>query len=296
MICCECGLVVGDRCVDVGSEWRTFSNDKDSKDMSRVGAAEDPTVEGEMEGTTIGRATGSAGFGENGLPIYRNRQSESAADKAKRKANREIKEMAERLSADQSIISAAQHIFHTVHKDKLIKGRSNNAIIAACMFIACRQQSVPRTFKEISAVANTTTTIKDIGRCYKIIRKTLVSSQAASTGISSSSSSDLIDRFCSKLILPKEVKKLAFYIVNKVNDMPSLTGKNPNSLAAAAIFLACEQTGNSNLRTAEEIGRVCGAAENTIKQTIKLMTPSLDKLLPPDFKNSSTVASSSSKN
>ncbi|CAF0776442.1 unnamed protein product [Brachionus calyciflorus] len=286
MICSECGLVVGDRCVDVGSEWRTFANDKESTDMTRVGAAEDPTMEGQDLSTTIGRATGSAGFGENGLPIYRNRNIETAAEKAKRKANREIKEMAERLSADQSIINAAQHIFHTVHKDKLIKGRSNNAIIAACMFIACRQQSVPRTFKEISAVANTTTTIKDIGRCYKIIRKALVSSQTPSSGLSSSSSSDLIERFCSKLNLPKEVKKLAFYIVNRVNDMPSLTGKNPNSLAASAIFLACDQTGNGNLRTAEEIGRVCGAAENTIKQTIKLMTPSLDKLLPPDFKKS----------
>ena len=31
MICPECGLVVGDRTIDVGSEWRTFSNDKDSK-------------------------------------------------------------------------------------------------------------------------------------------------------------------------------------------------------------------------------------------------------------------------
>lgn len=28
MICTECGLVVGDRVIDVGSEWRTFSNDK----------------------------------------------------------------------------------------------------------------------------------------------------------------------------------------------------------------------------------------------------------------------------
>ena len=54
--------------------------------------------------TTIGRATGSAGFDENGMPLYRNKNTESAADKAKRKANREIKEMAERLSADQSII------------------------------------------------------------------------------------------------------------------------------------------------------------------------------------------------
>jgi len=37
--------------------------------------------------------------------------SESASDKAKRKANREIKEMAERLSADQSIIVRLFFVF-----------------------------------------------------------------------------------------------------------------------------------------------------------------------------------------
>ena len=42
MICPECGLVVGDRVIDVGSEWRTFSNDNngDQKDQCRVGASE----------------------------------------------------------------------------------------------------------------------------------------------------------------------------------------------------------------------------------------------------------------
>ena len=43
-------------------------------------------------------------FDAAGNPLYRNRNTESASEKAKRKANREIKEMAERLSADQSII------------------------------------------------------------------------------------------------------------------------------------------------------------------------------------------------
>jgi transcription initiation factor TFIIB len=64
------------RIIDVGSEWRTFaSSDKDSKDMCRVGAVEDPTMGGSDLSTTIGRATGSAGFDENGKPIYRNRFS-----------------------------------------------------------------------------------------------------------------------------------------------------------------------------------------------------------------------------
>lgn len=283
MICSQCGLVVGDRIIDVGSEWRTFANDKESTDMTRVGAAEDPTMDGSDLSTVIGRATGSAGFDMNGIPMYRNRNTESPYERAKRKANREIKEMADRLSADQSIINSAQHIFHTVHKEKLIKGRSNNAIIAACMFIACRQQSVPRTFKEISAVSNDNTTIKDIGRCYKIIRKTLVSTNATSSGISVSSSSDLIVRFCSKLDLPMEVRKLADYIMNKSADIQKLTGRSPNSLAAASIYLAADLKGLGNQRTAEQIGLTCGAAENTIKQTIKLMQPQLAQLLPPDF-------------
>lgn len=72
--------------------------------MTRVGAAEDPTMDGNDLSTVIGRATGSAGFDSSGAPIYRNRIVESSYEKAKKRANREIKEMSERLSADQSII------------------------------------------------------------------------------------------------------------------------------------------------------------------------------------------------
>ena len=80
--------------------------------------------------------------------------------------------------------------------------KSNKFKIKKIIFyIACRQQSCPRTFKEISAVSNNGTTIKDIGRCYKIIRKTLVSSNENSQGFSVSSSSDLIVKFLHKIFL-----------------------------------------------------------------------------------------------
>ena len=39
LICGDCGLVLGDRVIDMRSEWRTFSNDNaPQKDNSRVGA------------------------------------------------------------------------------------------------------------------------------------------------------------------------------------------------------------------------------------------------------------------
>jgi transcription initiation factor TFIIB len=52
MICTECGLVVGDRVVDVGSEWRTFTNDRGSEDRSRVGGPEN-TLLGSSDLSTI---------------------------------------------------------------------------------------------------------------------------------------------------------------------------------------------------------------------------------------------------
>lgn len=37
VICSECGLVIGDRVIDVGAEWRTFANEKSTFEPSRVG-------------------------------------------------------------------------------------------------------------------------------------------------------------------------------------------------------------------------------------------------------------------
>lgn len=52
--------------IDVGSEWRTFSNEKNSVDPSRVGGPENPLLSGGDLSTMIGPATGSASFDEFG--------------------------------------------------------------------------------------------------------------------------------------------------------------------------------------------------------------------------------------
>uniref|UniRef100_A0A915CU44 Transcription initiation factor IIB n=1 Tax=Ditylenchus dipsaci TaxID=166011 RepID=A0A915CU44_9BILA len=58
MVCPECGLVVGDRLIDVGTEWRSFSNENSGNDPSRVGAPENPLLSGSDLSTSI-----AVGFG-----------------------------------------------------------------------------------------------------------------------------------------------------------------------------------------------------------------------------------------
>ena len=47
----------------------------------------------------------------------------------------------------------ANQLFKQVHEQKSLKGRSNDAIASACLYIACRQEGVPRTFKGRSDIA-----------------------------------------------------------------------------------------------------------------------------------------------
>ena len=58
-ICSECGLVVGDRVIDVGSEWRTFSSENGAEDRSRVGGAENTLLGSCDLSTIIGSVSGS---------------------------------------------------------------------------------------------------------------------------------------------------------------------------------------------------------------------------------------------
>lgn len=272
MICPECGLVVGDRVVDVGSEWRTFSNDKDSKDMSRVGDAENSLLSGSDLSTIIERPAGMSG--DDGFAKMSNRKTMNNADRVLISAFREISTMADRINLPKNIVDRSNKLFKQVYESKSLKGRANDAISAACLYIACRQEGVPRTFKEICAISRISK--KEIGRCFKLIVKNL------ETSVDLITSGDFMSRFCSNLNLPNVVQKAATYIARKAVDIDLVSGRSPISVAAAAIYMASQAS--EEKRSQKEISEIAGVAEVTIRQAYKLMHPKASQLFPPDFK------------
>ena len=166
-ICSECGLVVGDRVIDAGSEWRSISNEKGGEDKSRVGGAENSLPGSSNLSTMIGPGTGKGSFDSTGTAIYNNRRSVTSSDRTLIKAFRTISEMADRINLTKTIIDRANNLFKMIKDGKNLKGKANDAITAACLYIACRQEEVPRTFKEIVSVS--TVSKKEIGRCFKLI-------------------------------------------------------------------------------------------------------------------------------
>jgi transcription initiation factor TFIIB len=273
-ICSECGLVVGDRVIDVGSEWRTFSNEKAGADPFRVGGPENPLLNGSDLSTVIGPGCGDDSFDGFGISKYQNRRNISRSDRALINAFREITSMADRINLPQTIVDCANNLFKQVHDGKSLKGRANYVIASACLYIACRQEGVPRTFKEICDVSKISK--KKIGRCFKLILKALeISVDLITTG-------DFMPRFCSNLGLPNMVQRAATHIARKAVELDIVPGRSPISVAAAAIYMASQAS--EDRRTQKEIGDIAGVDDVTIRQLYKLINPHAAKLFPEDFR------------
>ena len=140
----------------------------------------------------------------------------------------------------------ANNLFKMVHDGRNLRGRANDAVASACMYIACRQEGVPRTFKEIVAVS--TVSKKEIGRCFKLILK------AHDTSVELITTGDFMSRFCGMLNLARDVQKAATHIAKQASDMDITPGRSPISVAAAAIYMASQAS--SDRKTGREIAEV----------------------------------------
>ncbi|KAJ1969723.1 transcription initiation factor IIB [Dimargaris xerosporica] len=276
LVCGDCGLVLGDRIIDVRSEWRTFAND-DGDDPSRVGAASNPLLDGSQLDTIISKSDGGSGIARDLNKIH----GRSTAVKGERnlvQAYKDISSLCDRMGLTKLISDIAKQLYKRVEDEKILRGKSTESIVATCIFIACRQENVPRTFKEIYTY--TRVPKREIGRCYRTLSKHL------STNVGAMYSEDLMSRFCSHLDLPMHIQRVAIDITKRAKDLGTLAGKSPVSVAAACIYMVSHLLASP--KTPKDIANVAGVSETTIKNSYKSLYKMREQLITPDItKNAS---------
>jgi len=300
MVCGNCGLVLGDRIVDTRSEWRTFASDENGDDPSRVGAAADPLLNGSQLDTVISARDGYSGRAKD-LSRAQTKSASSKADQNLVTAYKEIGAMSEAIGLPKVVSDIAKQFYKKVKDSKQLKGKTIQSIIAACIFIACRQANVPRTFKEICAL--TKVPKNEIGRVYKIIEKLLVAdaqATAAADGIDlptstnpaaarrnpselqytptgSTNAADLMIRFCNRLQLGASVQATCVDLARRMAELGTLAGKSPISIAAAGIYFVSWLVGKG--KSAKEVGDAAGVSEGTVRNAYKLIWADKERLI-----------------
>ncbi|GMH29167.1 hypothetical protein Nepgr_031010 [Nepenthes gracilis] len=273
-VCLECGLVLESHSIDETSEWRTFANETGDNDPVRVGGPSNPLLADGGLSTVISKPNGATGdFLTTSLGRWQNRGSNP--DRSLIQAFKTIAIMADRLGLVATIKDRANEIYKKVEDQKPLRGRNQDAILAACLYIACRQEDKPRTVKEICSVANGATK-KEIGRAKEYIVKQLEVEMGQSMEMGTIHAGDFLRRFCSHLGMTNQAMKAAQEAVQKSEELD--IRRSPISIAAAIIYMIAQLSDEKKLL--KDISLATGVAEGTIRNSYKDLYPYASRTIP----------------
>ncbi|KAG8378745.1 hypothetical protein BUALT_Bualt07G0017100 [Buddleja alternifolia] len=100
------------------------------------------------------------------------------------------------MSLVTTIKDRVSEIYKRLEDQKCTRGRNLEAIVAACIYIACRQEGKPHTVKEICSIVSGATK-KEIGRAKEFIVKQLKVEMGESMEMGTIHAGDYLRRFCS---------------------------------------------------------------------------------------------------
>ncbi|KAJ8427594.1 hypothetical protein Cgig2_020720 [Carnegiea gigantea] len=294
-ICSECGLVLESHSIDETSEWRTFSNDSgaDDKDPNRVGAAFNPLLDDVAGELTTVIAAGKGGK-ESVASLGRFRLGSTHSETNLQRGVSAIANMADKLNLVRTISDRASVIFKKFddRSKSCYRGRNRDAVYAACLYIACQQENLPRTLKEICSVANGVTKT-EIGRCKSAIMRELAADAnngglfgglgAAIGRTTTAGAGDYVKRFCSNLGIRENRAIRAAQEAARVSEEALDVRRTPVSVAAAVIYIVSQFSERRPLL--KEISVATGVAEGTIRSAYKDLYPHVGKIVPSWFAN-----------
>ena len=288
-VCDSCGMVLGARNVDTRPEWRTFANDDhNNDDPSRVGDVANPLLDGNQLETNI-----AFGDGIRSKELHR-AQSKAVAEKGNKgllQAFKQIGAYCDGFALSTVVSDGAKHIYKDADESKLFKGKSQDALIAGCIFIACRRNKVPRTFHEIYEL--TRVPKKEIGRTFKLLEAFLMNQDKTKgktpivglnetyIATNTTNPSELCARFCSILALDQKTSNIATDLAGRMSTVGALAGRSPLSGAAACIYMASYLMGQP--RTAKQVSDVVRVSDSTIRSAYRSLYKEKETLVLPEW-------------
>jgi transcription initiation factor TFIIB len=254
-VCSTCGCVSNDK---IYNNDLTYFEKGEYKDKSRIGMPESLTISHKGLSTLIG-LNDTDGRGKMLDPVqketvqrlrtWNNRsQLNDSISRNLDKALKYLNNFGDKLYLSPAVMENAAYIYRKAAIRKLAKGRSTISLVAASIYAACREISIPKTISDIAYVCNIPS--KEIMAHYKLILKELSLKIPVIQGI------DYVTLISNRLKLTEKTKREALRIFSLVQHSRISIGKNPRAFAGAIIYIASQDC-NEFLRQVE----VCQVAD-----------------------------------
>uniref|UniRef100_A0A0E0EBP5 TFIIB-type domain-containing protein n=1 Tax=Oryza meridionalis TaxID=40149 RepID=A0A0E0EBP5_9ORYZ len=190
--------------------------------------------------------------------------------------------MASRLGLADKVSDRGKEVLRKLEEARACpKGRSRDALYAACLHAACRVEGAPRTLKElIAATSDAAATKRDLGKFINAIKRHLGmmeeggQDQAADMKTNGVGvvvrAGDYLHRYGSAVGMSSQEVSAARRAAGRLDSFD--VRRNPQSMAAAIVYMAMQGSGGVR-KSVREVSAATGVSESTIKDAYKDLCP-----------------------
>jgi transcription initiation factor TFIIB len=172
----------------------------------------------------------------------------------------EVERIAAEVGVGDDIKQHAMPICYSMAERRLARGRDIGVVAASSIYAACRECRAPVTLKELAIAGHSTP--RELGRVYVRIIDRMGIKPPTPEGRS------YIDKVATRIHASEEVTRFSQELEEKAIDA-GLGGRNPMSLAAAALYTASLDRGEP--ATQSDLAEAAGVSVISLRQTAKWM-------------------------
>ena len=260
---------------EIGPEIRTFSTDETDV-MTRTGVPQSLARHDMGLSTIIGRTDRDATGNKldaamrtrmNRLATWDMRsQLHTPRDRSLRQAFFQLDVLKDKIGLSDSMVEKTAYIYRKAQSRKLTRGRTVSGVLAAAVYIACREMGAHRTLDDIATACNVKR--KELSKDFRMLHTRL------DLKIPQQDPMKCIAKVASKAKLSEKTKRQAAQIMRNVTREEISAGKDPMGLAATVLYLSSIKNGETI--TQSNIAEAAGVTEVTVRTRAKELRNKLE--------------------
>lgn len=271
ILCGGCGLVLVQNLADFSYENHGYTQ-QEFMTQTRTGPGISLTMHDKGLSTVIGTnkdSTGNSLSNKTKLEFNRLRmwdqRSRSRTTSSLSKAFTMLHGMKTKLCIPDNVVEKAAYNYRKVVLAKLTRGRTMSSLIAASLYAACRENSIPRTLDDIADAANVERRL--LSRDLRTIVTKL------GLNLNQYDTSSFIVKLANNMGLKEKTKRDAIEIFKRCEREKITAGKHPVAQAAAALYLAC--IANNEKISQRKFSENSGVSDVTIRNRVNFIKKTL---------------------
>jgi len=170
----------------------------------------------------------------------------------------DVKKLATDLHLNREVARRASVICDSAFSMHLGQDLPPQILSAAAVYVGCREAQKPVTLKDLASASHSDP--RAVGRCYvKLIERMHISRPVLNEN-------GYVYRLTLKRPVSEEALKQSQEIIHGINSK-GLGGRNPMTLAASALYIACCNLGE--IITQAEVAEAAGVGEQSVRDCCK---------------------------